>query len=61
MQVGSKVHRVVRGKALGHDKDDEPIGPTCTVTRIYSWKWIKVEQDDSGDVDYVRAADFEEE
>jgi len=58
---GGKVHRAQRGKALGHDKDDEPIGPTCTLSRLYSWKWMKVEQDDTGDVDYVRVAEFEEE
>lgn len=61
MNEGDKVHRAKKGKPIGHVEDDEPIGPTCTLTRVYSWKWMKVEQDDTGDVDYVLVAEFEKE
>lgn len=61
MKEGDKVHRAKKGKKLGHTEDDDPIGPTCTLIRMYSWKWMKVEQDDTGDVDYVRVDEFEEE
>lgn len=61
MKEGDKVRRAKKGKPIGHDKDDEPTGPTCTVTRIYSWKLMKIAQDENGDVDYVRTDEYEEE
>lgn len=58
VKEGDKVHRSKRGRPLGHGEDDEPIGPEETVTRVHSWKWMKV--DNNGEAHWVRCDEYEE-
>lgn len=65
MQEGKRVRRVKGGLALkGKDKgqpdpfNDDAIGEEGTITRIYSFKWMKIDID--GEAEIVRVDHYEE-